>query len=61
MEWPPRSGKQVEFPEIDRAAWCPINLAKIKLLKGQTGFSERLCQALGYDPDTEQKRQWICK
>lgn len=51
MEWPPHSGKQAEFPEVDRAAWCPINLAKIKLLKGQIGFVEQLCEALGYDPD----------
>jgi predicted NUDIX family NTP pyrophosphohydrolase len=53
MEWPPRSGRQAEFPEVDRAAWYPINLAKIKLLKGQIGFIEQLCEALGYDPDTE--------
>src|SRR6476659_8632072 len=28
MEWPPRSGKQQEFPEIDRAEWFPIETAK---------------------------------
>jgi len=53
MEWPPRSGKQAEFPEVDRAAWFPIKAAKTKLLKGQVSFIEQLCEALGYDPDTE--------
>jgi predicted NUDIX family NTP pyrophosphohydrolase len=52
MKWPPRSGKQVEFSEVDRAAWFPVNAAKIKLLKGQAGFIEQLCETLGYDPDT---------
>jgi predicted NUDIX family NTP pyrophosphohydrolase len=53
MEWPPRSGNQAEFPEVDRAEWFPVNAAKIKLLKGQTGFIEQLCEALGYDPDAD--------
>lgn len=48
MEWPPRSGKQAEFPEVDRAAWFPIDAAKSKLLKGQVGLIEQLCEALDY-------------
>lgn len=40
MEWPPRSGKQKEFPEIDRAGWFPIQMGKEKILKGQAGFLE---------------------
>jgi predicted NUDIX family NTP pyrophosphohydrolase len=28
MEWPPKSGKQAEFPEIDRAAWFTVDVAK---------------------------------
>jgi len=51
MEWPPRSGKKAEFPEVDRAAWFPIAVAKIKLLKGQIGFIDQLCKTLVYDPD----------
>ena len=43
MEWPPRSGKQAEFPEVDRAAWFSIEQAKKKILKGQAGFIEELC------------------
>ena len=35
MEWPPKSGKQREFPEVDRAEWFPIAVAETKILKGQ--------------------------
>jgi predicted NUDIX family NTP pyrophosphohydrolase len=35
MEWPPRSGKEQEFPEIDRAAWFPLDTARKKILKSQ--------------------------
>lgn len=43
MEWLPRSGRQAEFPEVDRAAWFSIEQAKKKILKGQVGFIEELC------------------
>lgn len=46
MEWPPRSGKQHEFPEVDRAGWFDIQTAKNKLLKGQVGFIDRLLEKL---------------
>ncbi len=46
MEWPPRSGKQQEFPEVDRGDWFNIETAKIKLLKGQVGFIDRLLERL---------------
>jgi predicted NUDIX family NTP pyrophosphohydrolase len=42
IEWPPRSGRFQEFPEIDRAAWFPIEVARTKLVKGQVGFLDRL-------------------
>jgi predicted NUDIX family NTP pyrophosphohydrolase len=45
MEWPPKSGKQQEFPEIDRAAWLTPEIAKRKILKGQASFVDQL-QAL---------------
>ncbi len=35
LEWPPKSGKQQEFPEIDRADWFSLQTAKQKILKGQ--------------------------
>ena len=35
LEWPPKSGKMNEFPEIDRAAWFSPEEARRKILKGQ--------------------------
>jgi predicted NUDIX family NTP pyrophosphohydrolase len=46
MEWPPRSGRQQEFPEIDRAAWFPLEAARVKILKGQVGFLDELIRTL---------------
>jgi predicted NUDIX family NTP pyrophosphohydrolase len=46
IEWPPKSGAIVSFPEIDRAAWFSIPEARIKLLSGQVGFLDRLVEAL---------------
>ena len=48
IEWPPRSGKRQEFPEIDRAGWFTIEAAKEKILKGQVGFLEELSRKV-YD------------
>ncbi len=44
LEWPPRSGRVQEFPEIDRAAWMPVDVARTKLAKGQVAFLDRLAQ-----------------
>jgi predicted NUDIX family NTP pyrophosphohydrolase len=46
MEWPPKSGSTVSFPEVDRAAWFSIPEARVKLLPGQVGFLERLMDFL---------------
>jgi predicted NUDIX family NTP pyrophosphohydrolase len=46
MEWPPRSGRRQEFPEVDRAGWFPINEAAAKLLTGQRGFLDELARNL---------------
>jgi predicted NUDIX family NTP pyrophosphohydrolase len=35
LEWPPGSGRQQEFPEIDRAAWFPLSEARQKVHAGQ--------------------------
>jgi predicted NUDIX family NTP pyrophosphohydrolase len=35
MEWPPRSGKQQEFPEVDRADWFDLESAALKINEGQ--------------------------
>jgi predicted NUDIX family NTP pyrophosphohydrolase len=42
MEWPPRSGRQQEFPEIDDARWVDIPTARIKLVKGQLPILDAL-------------------
>jgi len=42
MEWPPKSGRTQEFPEIDRGEWFPIEAARAKVLKGQLGFLDEL-------------------
>jgi predicted NUDIX family NTP pyrophosphohydrolase len=47
MEWPPRSGEQREFPEVDRAGWFGLPEAREKLLKGQLGFLDELREMLG--------------
>lgn len=46
LEWPPRSGRQQEFPEVDRAAWFPLDAARRKIIKGQVGFLDALQQKL---------------
>ncbi len=47
LEWPPKSGKQREFPEIDRAEWFTMEVARRKILKGQAGFIHQLVEKLG--------------
>lgn len=63
MEWPPGSGQQAEFPEVDCAEWFSIDTAKSKILRGQLGFIDELCHQLGwplpqaqYKPPTEGTR-----
>ena len=47
MEWPPRSGRQQEFPEVDRVAWFSLEVAREKLVKGQLPFLDRLLALVG--------------
>ena len=42
MEWPPKSGKRKEFPEVDRAAWFSIEEARERILAGQAPFLDEL-------------------
>ena len=46
MEWPPRSGKHVEFPEVDRAAWFNLPEARTKILSSQVPFLDQLDRGL---------------
>jgi predicted NUDIX family NTP pyrophosphohydrolase len=47
LEWPPRSGKTREVPEVDRAGWFTPEEAERKLLKGQRPILEALLRHLG--------------
>lgn len=42
MEWPPRSGRQQEFPEVDRAAWFGVDEARRRINPAQAAFLDRL-------------------
>jgi predicted NUDIX family NTP pyrophosphohydrolase len=46
MEWPPRSGKQQEFPEVDRAEWFGRAAAGEKILSAQAELLDRLLERL---------------
>jgi predicted NUDIX family NTP pyrophosphohydrolase len=49
MEWPPRSGRRQAFPEVDRAAWFPLDVAREKIHKGQVGLLDALERMLAGD------------
>jgi predicted NUDIX family NTP pyrophosphohydrolase len=51
IEWPPRSGRLREFPEVDRAGWFGIEEARRRILPGQAGFLEELLRVLDREPD----------
>lgn len=44
LEWPPRSGRFQEFPEVDRSAWFGVDEARAKLVTGQVPFLDRLLE-----------------
>ncbi len=46
LEWPPRSGQLQEFPEVDRAEWFPLEVAREKIHKGLVPFLDELEQLL---------------
>jgi predicted NUDIX family NTP pyrophosphohydrolase len=50
MEWPPRSGKQRLFPEVDRAAWFDLTTACQKITRGQIPIIHALAKHLGIGP-----------
>ncbi len=49
MEWPPGSGKQMLFPEVDKACWFSLNEARKKLHKGQVQLLDQLLDVLHVD------------
>jgi predicted NUDIX family NTP pyrophosphohydrolase len=46
LEWPPRSGKTIEIPEVDCAGWFDIKTARAKLHHGQVPFLDALKRRL---------------
>ncbi len=46
MEWPPRSGSEQEFPEVDRAEWFDLERAREKILPAQAELLDRLVEIL---------------
>ncbi|RSO07102.1 DNA mismatch repair protein MutT [Streptomyces sp. WAC 05379] len=44
MEWPPRSGRTQEFPELDRVRWLPVDRAREVVVKAQAAFLDRLTE-----------------
>jgi predicted NUDIX family NTP pyrophosphohydrolase len=47
MQWPPRSGRTQEFPEIDRAEWFALDAARAKLVPAQAELIDRLAERVG--------------
>lgn len=45
MEWPPRSGRRQEFPELDRVAWLPVAEARRLVVDAQAELLDRLVAA----------------
>jgi predicted NUDIX family NTP pyrophosphohydrolase len=47
LEWPPRSGRMIEVPEVDRAEWFTLERAREKINHAQAEFLDRLLRAAG--------------
>ena len=50
MQWPPRSGREQTFPEVDRAGWFSPEVAREKLIPAQATFVDRLLERLADRP-----------
>jgi predicted NUDIX family NTP pyrophosphohydrolase len=50
IEWPPRSGRTQEFPEVDRAEWFELAEARRRILPAQRAFLDRLVELLARVP-----------
>jgi len=46
MKWPPRSGKTISFPEVDRGAWFSLHEAQTRILASQGPMLHRLAEAV---------------
>jgi len=50
VEWPPRSGRRTEFPEVDRAEWMTLTVAREKILPSQSALLDRLVALVASQP-----------
>jgi predicted NUDIX family NTP pyrophosphohydrolase len=46
VEWPPRSGSLIDFPEVDRGAWFSLTEARERILQSQEPFLDALLRKL---------------
>jgi predicted NUDIX family NTP pyrophosphohydrolase len=46
MQWPPRSGRMEEFPEVDRAEWFALDAARERINPAQVALLDRLAESL---------------
>ncbi|UWZ85789.1 NUDIX domain-containing protein [Occallatibacter riparius] len=51
VEWPPRSRRLIDVPEVDRGAWYSITEAREKIFTAQVAFLDRLIEKLSQEPD----------
>lgn len=47
MEWPPRSGRKIEVPEVDRAQWFGLDAARLRINPAQVALLDRLVELVG--------------
>ncbi|MFF4349838.1 NUDIX domain-containing protein [Streptomyces sp. NPDC001530] len=47
MEWPPKSGRRQEFPELDRVEWLALDRARELIVEAQAEFLDRLAEEWG--------------
>jgi predicted NUDIX family NTP pyrophosphohydrolase len=54
IEWPPRSGRKIEIPEVDRGDWFSVAEARERILKSQAPFLDRLAGLLSHPESAEE-------
>jgi predicted NUDIX family NTP pyrophosphohydrolase len=47
IEWPPRSGRMIDIPEVDRGAWFSLEEARTRILTSQQAFLDRFASIVG--------------
>ena len=55
LEWPPKSGRMQQFPEVDRAEWFTIAEARKRMIKGQVPLLDQLVSALEGNQESERE------